>query len=249
MKTKILVIISLLTASALHAGVATTQELIAAIEKAIATKDAKIIESLTYTEGMSEEDKSRNFKHIPDNLFLTPTQKVELGDVGEDQAKPFRIHRGLKFIPTAQPIGTVLIYQKSDKFSSTGRLAYSKVNGLYYLIGVRSEKLNWEGQPDKSIGWMIGGPNGQTKDFGWMIGGPNGQTKDFKYSYNASGVILSDTSEYASSSFSGQYIIEVSFTSESDDFSGEIVILESGKEITRSETFKGKGTFTYKRKN
>ena len=235
MKTKILVIISLLTASALHAGVATTQELIAAIEKAIATKDAKIIESLTYTEGMSEEDKSRNFKHIPDNLFLTPTQKVELGDVGEDQAKPFRIHRGLKFIPTAQPIGTVLIYQKSDKFSSTGRLAYSKVNGLYYLIGVRSEKLNWEDQPDKSIGWMIGGPNGQTKDF--------------KYSYNASGVILSDTSEYASSSFSGQYIIEVSFTSESDDFSGEIVILESGKEITRSETFKGKGTFTYKRKN
>ena len=234
MKKQILILIATIASHILCAGVPSPHDLVGAIEKAIANKDAKVIEKLTYTEGMSEEDKTRNFRHMPDHLFTTPTQKVEIGELSADQAKPFRIHRGLKFTPTAQPIGSVLLHQKSDKFSSTARLPYAKVNDLYYLVGVKSEKLNWDGPPDKSIGWMIGGPNAKTRDF--------------KYTYYASGMMISDSSEYASSSFSGQYIAEVTFTSDSEDFEGEIVINEAGKEIARSETFKGKGTFTYKRK-
>jgi hypothetical protein len=231
---KTLILIATLASHTLCAGVPSPQDLVGAIENAIANKDAKAIETLTYTEGMSEEDKARNFRHIPDQLFTTPTQKVEIGDLSADQVKPFRIHRGLKFIPTAQPVGSVLLHQKSDKFSSTARLSYAKVNDLYYLVGVKSEKLNWDGPPDKSIGWMIGGPSANTRDY--------------RYTYYASGIMISDSSEYASSSFSGQYIAEVTFTSDSDDFEGEIIINEAGKEVARSEKFKGKGTFTYKRK-
>ena len=108
MKKQILILIATIVSHSLCAGVPSPHDLVGAVENAIANKDPKVIETLTYTAGMSEEDKTRIFRNIPDHLFTTPTQKVELGEVSSDLAKPFRIHRGLKFTPTAQPIGRAL---------------------------------------------------------------------------------------------------------------------------------------------
>ena len=232
MKSILLITLTLITCRAYCAGVDSLEDLRASIQKAIATKDTKIMEALTFTEGMSEEDKAQRMVHYRDYLFSVPANNIEFGPSTSEHEKPFRVHIGVKYTPTLKPIGTVIIHHKSDRDSSRSMLPYGKSSNLFYLVGVRSEKINWQGPPDKSIGWSLHGNK---------LG-----LHDFKYKYNTSGEIVNDISDYPNSSFYGQNIIEVSFTSDMEDFEGYIVIYEGGNEVARSEAFRGSGIFVYK---
>ena len=65
--------------------------------------------------------------------------------------------------------------------------------------------------------------------------------------WNASGVDLEKPLSSPSRSFLGQYIDEVSITSDSDNTNVTITIMENGKKIFESAPLKGKGTQSYKR--
>ncbi len=100
-------------------------------------------------------------------------------------------------------------------------------------MALKSTDLNWKGPEDKNIGYMVMGA-GADKLQG------EGQ-------WNASGVDMEKPISSPSLSLLGQYIQEVSVTSDSDDTDVTIKIMENGKPIFESARLKGKGTQAYKR--
>jgi hypothetical protein len=81
-----------------------------------------------------------------------------------------------------------------------------------------------------------------------MVLGQGADTARIFVEWNASGVDLSRTFSEAASTFWGQHIRSVTVTSDSEEASFKLMILEDGKTIYTSDPINGKGTLEYKRR-
>jgi hypothetical protein len=204
-----------------------------AVEEAMNERNAAKLDALLCTTGMSDEDKALVQKSQAHLLNNPGIDTIEMLPLPEDFRSVF-IMRGKKMEPTAPPVGLVRIkYKQSGNGINTSTFPYAVVDGQFRLIGVKSTDLNWKGPEDKNIGYMVMG-TGADKLQGTV-------------KWNASGVDQEKPITSTSLSFMGQYIQEVSVTSDSDDTDVTITIMENGKPIFESAPLKGKGTQAYKR--
>jgi hypothetical protein len=204
-----------------------------AVEEALNEQNAAKFEALIYTDGMSDADKEMSRKMLPHTLNNPGVDTMELQPLAADFQSVF-IARGKRIEPTAMPVGAVKIqYKKMGNSSQSSTIPYTTVNGRFYIIGTKSTDLNWKGPEDKAIGYMIMGA-GQDAIKGTV-------------KWNASGVDLEKAISSPSRSFLGQYIDEVTITSDSDETDVTITIMDGGKQIFQSAPLKGKGTQSYKR--
>lgn len=204
-----------------------------AVEEALNEQSAAKFETLIYKEGMSDADKEMSRRMLQHTLNNPGVDTIELQPLPADFQSVFII-RGKRIEPTAMPVGTVKIqYRKAGSGSQSSTIPYAIVNGRFYIIGTKSTDLNWKGPEDKNIGYMIMG-KGQDAIKGTV-------------KWNASGVDLEEPISSSSLSFFGQYIDEVTISSDSADTDVTITIMDSGKQIFQSAPLKGKGTQSYKR--
>ena len=204
-----------------------------AVEEAMNEKSATKLDALLYTAGMSDAD-MQTVKSSHQHLLNNPgVDTIELAPLPAEFQSVF-IVRGKRYEPTAMPIGVVNVkFKPATNGMGNVTFPYATVGGRFYLIGAKSTDLNWKGPEDKSIGYMVMG-TGQDAVKGTV-------------KWNASGVDLEKSISSPSRSFLGQYIDEVTITSDSDDTDVTITIMDNGKQIFQSAPLKGKGTQSYKR--
>jgi len=233
MKITAALFFSLLISSYCALAQDTSTAFLSAVEEAMNEKSAAKLDALLYTAGMSDAD-MQMVKSSQQHLLNNPgVDTIELAPLPADFQSVF-IVRGKRFEPTALPLGIVKVkYKQAGNGMDRVSFPYATVDGRFCLIGVKSTDLNWKGPEDKTIGYIIMGA-GQDAVKG-------------KVKWNASGVDLEKTISDPSSSFLGQYIDEVTISSDNDDTDVTISILENGKQIFRSAPLKGKGTQSYKR--
>lgn len=212
----------------------TEAELISQYRDAISTNDAAKLADLTYREGMSEQDLAMSTRGHEMLLKMSG----EIDDVVlqplPDDFQTVAIMRGKKIEMTAPPKGLVhLKFKDGPTGGNSTSTPYTIVDGLYYLIGPKTTDLDWQGPPDKNIGFMV---IGQGQD-----------NVDIVVEWNASGVLQSRKFTEPSSTFWGQHINSVTVVSDSDDTDVKITVLENGETIHESEALKGQGKLEYKR--
>ncbi len=212
-------------------GPDTPEDFLSAIRTALAERSPAKLDALTYSVGMTEADKTlavRMQQHLFNDKEI---ESLSLQPLPED-SQLFFVSRGRKIEPTNPPVGLVAITYKSlGNGTDATSLAYTNVDGRYFLVGTKTTLLDWKGPPDKTIGYMITGP-GQ-------------DSLQAKVKWNASGVNLEHSFKDSSLSFQGQFIKEVTVTSAKDDAEITLTIVEDGKPI--SEPLTGKRTLEYKR--
>jgi hypothetical protein len=233
MKIPAILLLSMLMSPLAAFAQDTPATFVKAVEEALNERSAPKFEALVYIEGMSDADKEMTRKMQKYTLENPGIDTIELQPLPADFQSVF-IVRGKRIEPTALPVGVLKIqYKKSGNGTQASTIPYATVNGRFYLIGTKSTDLNWTGPEDKNIGYMIIG-KGQ--------GAVKGTVK-----WNASGVDLERAISSPSLSFLGQYIDEVTITSDSDDTDVTLTIMDGGKQIFQSAPLKGKGTQSYKR--
>lgn len=227
----------LLFALSLHSLLAsanTVDSFLSSLREAFAQNDQKRVDALTYTVGMSDKDLALTRKSI--ETIVSKSQEIE-----SISALPlpqnFRltlIARGLKYEPTAKPVGLIEItFKPSNGNSASSKIPYAEVDNAFYLIGTKSTNLNWQGPPDKQIGFGLSG-TGQNQAKIWV-------------SWNASGVDVEDTFSSPSAVLIGQHINKVRITSDQSDSDLTLTVRENGQAIYTSQPLKGKGELEYKR--
>ena len=213
-------------------------EFIAAYKTAIREKDARKIEVLIYTKGVSAEDQQRVAKSHTQSLFLSDLEieSVTLSPLPEN-FKPIRISNGKKFEIIPPPAGYVQI-QREGKITS--KTPYAVADGIYYLTSAIITDLNWKGPQDKPLMFSVTGTG-------------NHKVKVF-VKWNTCGVDQEETYPNSSSlnddcnaSFNGQYISEITVTSDQPGTDVTLSIDEDLKEIYKSEPLKGVGKLHYKK--
>ena len=190
--------------------------------------------ALTYTEGMSDFDKEQVAKGRSRMIIQEQIEGVSLEPL-PNGFRPFQIFRGLKVEPTYPPTGMVKISFKVEGGRKAASSApYAIVDGKYFLVGAKSTDLGWKGPPDKQLSFAVSGKGADRAQI--------------RLKWNSSGVDQEANSATPSSTFMGQYIQEVSATSESNDADVTLKVSEGGSEVFTSKPLKGKGTVKYERK-
>ena len=215
------------------------EEFLATYRAAIEERSPEKFESITYSEGMSEEDRKLGdcMEQVMLSTFAaTPVERITLEPLGED-FRPIIIARGKKYEPTYPPVGQIKIhYQQTDENSPKWTMTpYAVINGKYFIISTKSTDLNWKGPPDKTLTFMLMG-TGADKAV-------------IKAKWNASGVNQEDTFKVPSSNFLGQYFDEITATCPEDNTDVTLTVMENSREIYTSGTLQGKGTLEYKREH
>lgn len=229
---------SLLAAFALLPASAqeTPEAFLKAIEDALRKKNPAELEALVFSAGMSAEDKAMAQRAMEMFIKDPAIESITLQALPEDFQSSF-VMRGRKIEVTAPPAGIVRIaYQKTSSSGmdlNSSSLPYAIVDGRYHLLGTHTTLLDWKGPEDKTIGYMV-------------IGKGQDQAR-IEVKWNASGLNLERTSKAPSKSFLGQYIEQITVTSETDESDLRQTVLENGKPIFESQPLKGKGTLEYKR--
>lgn len=217
----------------------TPKEFVAAYRAAMKDRDLDKLKSLTYTVGMSEEDKKLTFM-VGEMCF--PEQEIErvvFEPLPEDYQDVWFIH-GMKMEPTAPPEGMIKVYYRKPEERLEGATInhsmrpYTIVDGIFFLVGTKTTDLQWEGPPDRLIGFSV---RGEKSD----------QVK-VRIKWNSSG-IDQEMKKHSTNSYSfwGQYIDQVIVTSLDDGADIILEVLEEGEVIYTSDRLKGKGTIQYQR--
>lgn len=107
------------------------------------------------------------------------------------------------------------------------------VDGRYDLVGKKARAVPWTGPDDRKLSWVLTGE------------GLEGLRTSFKW--NGSGVDQEHIFTSASYSLFGQFIREISVTSEHEKTDAILTVFENDKPIFKSRPLKGKGTLEYKR--
>jgi len=215
----------------------TPEAFLKTIEDALKEKNPAKLEALVFSTGMTDEDKAMAKNAMKYFIKDPAIESITLQALPEDFQLSF-VMRGRKIEVTAPPTGVVrIVYQKGPDGPginiNTTTLPYAIVDGRYHLLGTRTTLLDWKGPEDKTIGYMVMGK------------GQDQARIDVKW--NASGVNMERSSKAPSKSFMGQYIEQITVTSETDDADLKLTVLENGKPIFESKPLKGKGTLEYKR--
>lgn len=213
-------------------------EFIAAYKIAIQEKNPQKIEVLIYKKGVSEEDQKRVAKSQAQSLFPSDQEieSVTLGPLPKD-FKPIRIGNGKKFEILPPPAGYVQI-QRGGKITS--KTPYAVADGIYYLTSAIITDLNWKGPQDKPLMFSVTGTgNHKVK----VIVKWNTCGVDQEETYPNSSSLNDD----CNASFNGQYISEITVTSDQPGTDVTLSIDEDLKEIYKSEPLKGVGKLHYKK--
>lgn len=212
---------------------ASEEEFKAAYRTAMAERSVEKLEALTYTVGMSDQDKATATKMM---AYLPAGREIESVHLKALPADLPREHiaRGKKIEMTAPPVGIVeVVFAKGGEGMNTVSAPYAIVDGKYYVVGAKATDLNWSGPPDKTLNFMVIGSG--MKD------------AQIKVRWNASGVDIEREFSQPSSSFLGQHIEQITVTSGDPSANLILSVREEGKEIYKSEPLKGAGTLEYKR--
>jgi len=212
----------------------TKEEFIAAVRAAFVAKDVKKIHELSWEKGMSDFDMQQVDQVLPmmvQQLNGGETYSLEPKETESDSPQ---IMMGRRLEPTHEIDGMVKIAQKSADGSSSSSMSlpYALIDGSYYIVSTKSTDLNWKGPPDKTLVVNVTG---------------DGQDKVKTHiKYNVSGLDLEHDQKYASDILSGQYISEVTVTSDSDDVNVVLDLRdEDGNSYYQSAPLKGKGEIHY----
>lgn len=212
----------------------TVEGLIEALRKAIIEKDQPALDSLTYSVGMSDSDKQMAARAQQGLMSGREIDEINTTALPED-FQSIMVARGKKIEPTNPPKGLIQIkYKEQEGSSFSSSLPYTEVEGRYYLIGTKTTELDWDGPPDKQIG------------FGVM--GVGQDSIKVRVKWNASGIQQEQIFSAPSAILIGQYIESVVVTSDRDDADVTLTIREGGDVIYTSEALKGKGNIEYERK-
>lgn len=222
----------LLALTTLASGQDSLESFLAAFRTALMEKSPAKLEALTDFTGMSEADRALNSRI--QNMMLTgqEIESVTLVPLPADFPSVI-VQRGRKIEPTHPPKGLIEVKFQSPDGVRKMSTPYTVLNGRHLLVGTKMTDLDWKGPPDKTIGYTI-------------VGAGQDHLKT-SIKWNASGVSMEQTSQPASLSFVGQYIEEITVSSENEDTEVTLTILEDGKPIHTTEPLKGKGHLTYKR--
>lgn len=227
--------LSLAAATALPAqGIRDEGSFVKTIKEAFARKDARLLDPLTWTQGMSDTDRVRAGESRGMLFADTDVENVSLGPLPKNQ-KFVHVMNGLRIEPTHPPTGkVVLALKQASGAKATASMLYAVINGGFYLVTSKSTDLHWKGPPDKNISYMVSG---------------TGQDRvRLSLKFNASGVEMEDTPEYPSGTFWGQHVTEMEVRSDDPGVEVELTISEDGKSVYKSEKLKGVGSIKYKRK-
>lgn len=112
-------------------------------------------------------------------------------------------------------------------------LQYAKHGENFVLVASKSQKLDWDGPDDVPLSIMV------------ITNDPEGL--NIEASWNTSGINVSKKLSYMSTNFNGQYIEQVTVTSNDPDAVYQLKILQEGKQIFDSKTNKGVGQIKYQR--
>ncbi len=216
----------------------TPKEFIAAYRAAMEDRDLDKLKILTYTVGMSEEDKRLTFM---DDEMGFPEQEIErvaLEPLPEDYQDVWFVS-GMKIESTSPPEGMIKVYyrQPEERVGVTtvnhSTMPYTIVDGIFFLVGTKSTDLQWEGPPDRTIGFSV---RGEMSD-----------RVKVRVKWNSSGI--DQEREYSSNSvmFSGQHIDQVTVTTLDDRADIILEVLEEGEVVYTSDRLRGKGTIQYQR--
>jgi hypothetical protein len=213
------------------AAATSPEELADAVQSAINSNDQATLLNLLYSQGMSEAD-----LHLVERSQRALFTDQELEDLTlvplPSDFQAVAVLQGKKYEATAQPQGLIQIkFKPKNGGSLSSGFPYAEVNGEYFLVGTKSTDLNWNGPPDKQIGYGVSGK------------GQNSVTVEVRW--NASGVEQKQTLSSPSAVLMGQYFEEISVTTEDEDAELILTVREDSKEIFQSEPLKGKGTLTY----
>lgn len=230
-----LAIISIAASATLSnlAAATSPEKLVDAVQSAIKTKDQATLLNLLYSKGMSEAD-VQLVERAQRGLFTDQElEEATLVPLPPD-FQTVAVLNGKKFEATAQPQGLIQIkFKPKNGGSLASGFPYAELDGEYFLVGTKSTELNWNGPPDKQIGYGVSGK------------AQNSVTVEVKW--NASGVEQSQTLSSPSAILMGQYFEQISATTEDEEAELILTVREDNKEIFRSEPLKGKGTLTYKK--
>lgn len=227
---------------------------VAAVRAAYASKDPKQIEkqldALTWKQGMSDYDRKEEDTTLQAEAQATlksisleplPLNKLALAKSAIDFEKPI-IAYGRRYELTAKPMGIVQIEftsksSGSDTSSLTSQMAYSVIDGTYYILGTKSTDLGWKGPEDQQ--------------FRMALDGVGEKDATFHIKYNASGVDLERDNDGPNLIIPCQFISEVTVTSTNDKTDLKLLIdtMENGKmkRVYESKPLKGTGQIVYKK--
>ncbi len=203
-----------------------------AVRTACEEKNAAKLDAMTYTVGMSPEDKEGLAQRGEILSGIGTITAVSVQPVTADVQSTF-ILKGRKYEPTYAPVGEVRI--ESEQTSGNGwiSLPYAVIDGHYFIVTSKSTPVQTSGPPDVNIGFMVVGP---------------GQDKvAIEARYSVSGKETERSFQSPSSSFIGQYISQITVTSDRPETDVTLTVLQDGREIYQSAPLRGVGKLKYRR--
>lgn len=214
----------------------TPEAFLSALEEALNAKYTAKLDALCYSAGMSEKDRAQ--QALVQRQILDEIDNVESLSLRPlmEGFLPVVVTGGRRIETTAPPAGHVVIkFQRTGKGSASAYPTYSIIDDRYYLLRSKTSTVNWSGPADRKIAYVIAGE------------GKDGLRTKIKW--NGSGVEQENIYTAPAISLHGQFIREISVTSESDDTNVTLTVLENDTPIFQSKPLKGRGTLEYKRPN
>jgi len=229
----------LFAAALLVAGISaqpsTPDAFLSELRTAYEAKDLSKLESLTYFEGSSPQDKQMVALSLANLWGDGKIKRVSLTPLPVDFDN-VRIFRGLKIEQTHPPTGFVRFdISGSESGYSSSKIPYARIDGKFFIVGTKTTDLGWKGPTDEMLGFFVSGTGAEK-----VI---------IEYSWNVSGVDQVKKVTSQSLSFSGQHFNWVTLTSDSPSANVALRLTKNGEDIFTSETLKGAGTLEYKKAN
>jgi hypothetical protein len=207
------------------------EEFKASVIRTLNDKDWSGYLALTFKEGMNDYD----FKTMGEMEPIIFNEKIiidgEFTNLPKNHTATF-VYDNRMFSQTIKAQGLLILKYESESEGDL-TLQYAKHGEDYVIVTSKSQKLDWDGPDDVPLSIMI-------------IGHDHENLK-VEGSWNISGVSVTEELSYMSTNFNGQYIEEVTITSDDPDAVYQLKILQAGKEVFDSKPRKGVGEIKYQR--
>jgi len=211
----------------------TKDDFLTAVRKAYEEQDVKRVHELTWEQGMSAFDHNQQQQMLDMMVYNGGVDSIVFQPLPPD-FMDIPVAWGRRIEPTHAADGIITVNLKpSDKNSNSAvSMPYALINGAYYLVTSKTTDLGWKGPQDQPVTVAVAGP---------------GQEKvKIHVQYNASGVDLERDQISPSNSFPAQYLTLVTVTSDTDDASVTLRLLDGkGNAFYESKPLKGKGRLQY----
>jgi len=230
-------LLSLLFAATCLAGdlPKTRDAFLTAVRTAYEQQDKKRIHELTWEQGMSDFDKNQQQQMLDMMVYNGGVESSVFEPLPADfMDTPVAWGRRIELTHSADGILTVNFKPNDKNTNSAVSMPYALIDGAYYLVTSRTTDLGWKGPRDKPLNVTVSGP---------------GRDKvKIHVKYNASGVDLEANQYTPGNSFVGQFITQVTVTSDSDDANVTLQILDDQAHVLyESKPLLGKGQILYKK--